>query len=54
MILNFTINRADTKVGENVFVVGNLQQLGGWDATKAVPLMTNRESYPQWFSNIDI
>ena len=51
MILNFTINRADTKVGENVFVVGNLPQLGSWNAKNAIPLYTNRESYPVWFTN---
>ena len=54
MILNFTINRADTKVGESVIVTGNLPQLGSWSAKNAVPLDTNRESYPTWCTNQDI
>ena len=51
MILNFTINRADTKVGETVFVIGNLPQLGAWQAINAVAMDTNRESYPTWSTN---
>ena len=48
MILNFTINKAETKPGENVYVVGNLPQLGNWKAPESLIMKTAADTYPEW------
>ncbi|MBB4910051.1 carbohydrate-binding module family 20 domain-containing protein [Actinophytocola algeriensis] len=40
--------QAETSWGQNVFVVGNVPQLGSWNPANAVPLTTNSSTYPRW------
>ena len=48
MQVQFKIQKADTKPGQNVFVVGNKPQLGNWDNKKAHKLSTEKGTYPAW------
>ncbi|KIL65903.1 carbohydrate-binding module family 20 protein [Amanita muscaria Koide BX008] len=43
---------ATTQLGENIFVTGNLRELGNWDPSKAVPLDAN--SYPIWNATVNL
>jgi glucoamylase len=48
--------RANTNVGQNVFVVGQLQQLGNWSPQNAQPLSASKytSSDPLWYAAIDL
>jgi glycosidase len=48
----FKVN-ASTVPGENVHVVGNVPELGGWDAAKAPEAMMN-PNYPVWFLPVSV
>ncbi|MEU9576986.1 CBM20 domain-containing protein [Streptomyces chilikensis] len=39
---------ATTGWGQNLYVTGNLPDLGSWDPAKAVPLTTGSATYPLW------
>lgn len=39
---------ATTSWGQNLYVTGNLPDLGNWDPAKAVPLTTGATTYPIW------
>ncbi|KAH9981801.1 glycoside hydrolase [Russula compacta] len=41
---------ATTQLGENIFVVGNVPQLGNWDPSNAIPL--DPASYPVWGATV--
>eukprot|EP00928_Gymnodinium_smaydae_P057364 TRINITY_DN40615_c0_g1_i1.p1 TRINITY_DN40615_c0_g1~~TRINITY_DN40615_c0_g1_i1.p1 ORF type:complete len:242 (+),score=40.18 TRINITY_DN40615_c0_g1_i1:103-828(+) len=48
----FELRQAQTRPGEFISVVGNLPELGSWDAyTSAVPLQTSHAYYPLWSMN---
>lgn len=50
---NFTCFNSTTKIGESVYILGNIPELGNWDTSKAIKL--NPVEYPTWsgyFSNI--
>lgn len=44
---NYTI-QAETVFGQNVYVVGNIAELGAWNPAQAVPLTTGPGTYPRW------
>ncbi|RCV47740.1 carbohydrate-binding module family 20 domain-containing protein [Marinitenerispora sediminis] len=44
--------RTTTWFGQNVFVVGSLPELGGWDPARAVPLSST--DYPVWKASVDL
>ncbi|KAH7359714.1 glucoamylase/glucan 1,4-alpha-glucosidase-like protein [Pyrenochaeta sp. MPI-SDFR-AT-0127] len=48
--------RATTTFGENIFVVGQLTQLGNWDPNSAKALSASRytSSDPLWYAEIDL
>jgi alpha-amylase len=48
--VNFTVNNAYTSMGQNVYLVGNIQQLGNWNTSKALGPF-NASSYPTWNMN---
>ncbi len=48
----FKVNAA-TSVGQNVYVVGSIPELGSWDPAKASEVMMN-PNYPQWFLPISV
>ncbi|OLF15477.1 carbohydrate-binding module family 20 domain-containing protein [Actinophytocola xanthii] len=43
----FTV-QATTTLGQNVYVVGSVPELGSWDPARAVPLTTDQSTYPRW------
>jgi alpha-amylase len=44
---NYTVE-ATTSWGQNVYVVGDVPELGSWDPAAAVPLTTGTGTYPRW------
>lgn len=48
----FKVN-ASTSMGQNVYVVGSIPELGSWDPAKASEVMMN-PNYPQWFLPISV
>ncbi|HZM51911.1 MAG TPA: CBM20 domain-containing protein, partial [Vicinamibacteria bacterium] len=47
----FAVN-ATTWFGQNVYVVGNLPQLGSWNPDAAIPL--SAATYPVWRANVSL
>ncbi|MCL6616049.1 MAG: alpha-amylase [Anoxybacillus ayderensis] len=50
--ITFTVNNATTVWGQNVYVVGNISQLGNWDPVHAVQMTPS--SYPTWTVTIPL
>lgn len=50
--ITFTVNNATTVCGQNVYVVGNISQLGNWDPVHAVQMTPS--SYPTWTVTIPL
>lgn len=48
--VTFTCNNGTTVLGQNVYVVGNLAQLGSWNTAKAIKLSPT--AYPRWTGTI--
>lgn len=48
LAINLQINEAHTKMGEGVYVIGNIPMLGMWKAENAVKLYTAKDIYPSW------
>lgn len=49
--VNFSCANGDTVWGQNVYVTGNLAELGNWNTAEAVKL--EPQSYPTWSAEID-
>ncbi len=45
--LDFSVN-ATTSLGEEVFVCGNISELGSWNTGNAFKLHTSKDLYPEW------
>lgn len=43
-----------TQFGQQVHIVGNIEELGSWDKTRSIPMITDKDSYPQWKTKIEI
>ena len=54
--IRFVINNAFTQPGENVFLVGNVYELGGWNPSKAVGPTYNQviHQYPTWYYDVNV
>ncbi|MEE1306001.1 MAG: alpha-amylase family glycosyl hydrolase [Agathobacter sp.] len=56
--VRFMVNNAETAYGSNVYLVGNVPELGSWDTSKAVgPLFNSTASiasYPTWFYDVSV
>jgi hypothetical protein len=50
--LDFFVNMPATVHGEEVFVVGNVPELGDWDVSKGVQLSGN--TFPEWRGSVEI
>ncbi|MBB5356065.1 hypothetical protein HNR43_002045 [Anoxybacillus mongoliensis] len=48
--VTFTVNNATTTSGQNVYVVGNIPELGNWNTANAIKM--NPSSYPTWKATI--
>jgi hypothetical protein len=49
--IKFEINCESTKWGENLFLLGNINQLGNWNYKNAIKMSTNSKIFPLWSSN---
>ena len=56
--VRFIVNNATTSYGTNVYLVGNVYELGNWDTARAVgPCFNATESiasYPSWFYDVNV
>jgi hypothetical protein len=54
----FIVNNAETDYGTNIYLVGNIQELGNWDPDHAIgPFFNETESiasYPSWFYDVSL
>lgn len=56
--VRFKVNNATTDYGVNLYIVGNVPELGSWDTTKAIgPFFNDTPTigvYPTWFYDISV
>lgn len=54
--VRFVVNNATTAFGENVYLAGNVPELGSWDANKAIGPMYNQVmyAYPTWYFDVSV
>ncbi|MCD0482887.1 hypothetical protein LO771_10865 [Streptacidiphilus sp. ASG 303] len=45
---------AHTSYGQNVYVTGDLAELGAWNPARAVPLTTGTGTYPVWSGGVQL
>lgn len=45
--------QADTLMGENIYIVGNIPELGNWNPDKCTEAMLN-PNYPEWFLPVSV
>ena len=45
--------KADTNMGENIYIVGNIPELGNWDPDYCTEAMLN-PNYPEWFLPVSV
>ena len=45
--LSFRV-KYETKFGQLLYIIGNIEELGQWDTSKAIPMYTNNDIYPTW------
>jgi glycosidase len=54
--VRFIVQNATTVSGENVYLVGNVAELGNWDPASAIGPMFNRviRTYPTWYFDVSV
>jgi len=54
--VRFVAQNAETVPGENVYVVGNVHELGNWDTDRAVGPFFNQvvHEYPDWYYDVNV
>ncbi|MEK3882078.1 alpha-amylase family glycosyl hydrolase [Paenibacillus sp. PL2-23] len=54
--IRFVVNNATTALGENVYLVGNVAELGSWTPAKAIGPMFNTvmAAYPTWYYDVSV
>ncbi|WP_096185680.1 alpha-amylase family glycosyl hydrolase [Evansella halocellulosilytica] len=54
--VRFVVNNAETSLGENVYLVGNVPELGNWDPDQSIGPMFNQVvySYPTWYYDVSV
>ncbi|MDU0331292.1 MULTISPECIES: alpha-amylase family glycosyl hydrolase [Paenibacillus] len=54
--VRFVINNANTTLGENVYLTGNIAELGNWDPDKAIGPFFNQiiRTYPTWYFDVSV
>lgn len=45
--LSFRV-KFETKYGQSLFIIGNIEELGMWEPSKAIPMTTSKDIYPTW------
>jgi len=54
--VRFVVNNASTVYGENVYLTGNVAELGSWDTSKAIGPIFNQVvyQYPMWYYDVSV
>lgn len=54
--VRFVVNNAYTALGENLYLTGNVAELGNWDTSKAIGQMFNKViyQYPSWYYDVSV
>lgn len=54
--VRFIANNAYTAMGQNVYIVGNVYELGNWDPNNAAGPMYNQviKQYPSWYFDVNV
>nr|AEL33336.1 cyclodextrin glucanotransferase precursor [Bacillus sp. 20RF] len=54
--VRFAVNNATTNLGTNLYIVGNVSELGNWDPDQAIGPMFNQVmyQYPTWYYDISV
>ncbi|MDD3223576.1 MAG: alpha-amylase family glycosyl hydrolase [Clostridium sp.] len=54
--VRFVVNNANTILGENVYLTGDVGELGSWDTKKAIGSMFNNVlyQYPTWYYDVSV
>ncbi|WP_091481250.1 alpha-amylase family glycosyl hydrolase [Gracilibacillus orientalis] len=54
--VRIVVEQASTNYGEDIYVVGNTQELGNWDTDKAIGPFFNQVmySYPTWYYDVSV
>jgi len=54
--VRFVVNNAYTNFGENIYLVGNVHELGNWDPNKAIGPLFNQViyTYPSWYMDVSV
>lgn len=54
--VRFVVNNATTNLGQNVYLVGSVGELGNWDTKKAIGSMFNTVvyQYPTWYYDVSV
>ncbi|KYG29597.1 alpha-amylase family glycosyl hydrolase [Alkalihalobacillus trypoxylicola] len=54
--IRFAVNNATTSLGTNLYIVGNVNELGNWDPDQAIGPMFNQVmyQYPTWYYDISV
>nr|P31835.1 RecName: Full=Cyclomaltodextrin glucanotransferase; AltName: Full=Cyclodextrin-glycosyltransferase; Short=CGTase; Flags: Precursor [Paenibacillus macerans] len=54
--VRFKVNNATTALGQNVYLTGNVAELGNWTAANAIGPMYNQveASYPTWYFDVSV
>ena len=54
--VRFIVNNAYTNWGQNVYLVGNVHELGNWDTNKAIGPLFNQviHAYPTWYVDVSV
>nr|P17692.1 RecName: Full=Cyclomaltodextrin glucanotransferase; AltName: Full=Cyclodextrin-glycosyltransferase; Short=CGTase; AltName: Full=Raw-starch-digesting amylase; Flags: Precursor [Bacillus sp. B1018]AAA22239.1 raw-starch-digesting amylase precursor [Bacillus sp. (in: firmicutes)]BAA14140.1 raw-starch-digesting amylase precursor [Bacillus sp. B1018] len=54
--VRFVVNNATTALGQNLYLTGNVSELGNWDPAKAIGPMYNQVvyQYPNWYYDVSV
>ena len=54
--VRFVVNNAYTNFGENIYLTGNVGELGNWNTEKAIGPMFNQivYKYPTWYYEVSV
>jgi glycosidase len=54
--VRFVVNNAETALGQNVYLVGNVNEIGNWNTSKPIGSMFNQViySYPTWYYDVSV
>ncbi|WP_407669436.1 alpha-amylase family glycosyl hydrolase [Paenibacillus ehimensis] len=54
--VRFVVNNASTALGENVYLMGSVSELGNWEPAKAIGPLFNKvaHTYPTWYYDVSV